>query len=114
MTCSCLPRISSKYDILQDSAADHDHHHHHPKFEQRGPDDGDVAATFVFEEEKEEAHEHSSLPTEAESEKKSKANGEEEHGQKVADENSSVSTPPTTRSRRPTGMPYVLADQAIR
>ena len=114
MTCSCLPRISSKYDILQDSAADHDHHHHHPRFEPRGPDDGDVAATFVFEEEEEEAPERSSLSTEAESEKKSKANGEEEYGQKVADKNSSASTPPTTRSRRPTGMPYVLADQAIR
>ena len=108
MTCSCLPPISSKYDILQDSAADHDHHHHHPKFEERGPDDGDVAATFVFEEEEEEAGERSSLSTEAESENESKTNGEEEYGEKVA------STPPTTRSRRPTGMPYVLADQAIR
>ena len=67
--------------LFQDSAAAHDHHHHGPDFEHRGPDDGDVAATFVFEEESDESH-------------------------------STTSLAPTTRSRRPTGMPYVLADQA--
>ena len=65
--------------------AAHDHHHHDgPEFEQRGPDEGDVAATFVFEEESEEADTRSTT----------------------------MSSAPETRSRRPTGMPYVLADQA--
>ena len=108
----CDLSLSSKHNVFQDSVSDH--HHHQPKFEQRGPDDGDVAATFVFEEEEEQARERSSLSTEAESENESKADGEEEYGEKAADEKSSASTPPTTRSRRPTGMPYVLADQAIR
>jgi len=67
----------------KDSAAAHEHHHHGPEFKRRGPDDGDVAATFVFEEESEEAQARST-----------------------------TSSPPTTTSRRPTGMPYVLADQA--
>ena len=71
--------------LLQDSASEQDHQHDVSEHKQRGPDDGDVAATFVFEEESGEAQARST-----------------------------TSSPPTTTSRRPTGMPYVLADQATK
>ena len=74
--------------LFQDSASELDHHHDVSEHKQRGPDDGDVAATFVFEEEPEETHFEEALAR------------------------STTYSDPTIRSRRPTGMPYVLADQA--
>ena len=80
--------------LFQDSASELDHHHDVSEHKQRGPDDGDVAATFVFEEEPEEAL----------------ARPSEDFEEALA--RSTTYSDPTIRSRRPTGMPYVLADQA--
>ena len=80
--------------LFQDSASELDHHHDGLEHKQRGPNDGDVAATFVFEEEPEEAL----------------ARPSEDFEEALA--RSTTYSDPTIRSRRPTGMPYVLADQA--
>ena len=85
--------------LFQDSASELDHHHHGLEHKQRGPDVGDVAATFVFEEEPEETHFEEAL-----------ARPSEDFEEALA--RSTTYSDPTIRSRRPTGMPYVLADQA--